>query len=256
MLSIAAPAERIDGLVVIADDRHVPVRLREQRDQLGLGAVRVLELVDKEVSEARRRSRSGARRRLADEAEGERDLVAEVDEPVRREQLLVARVRAGELGLAPAVLRGRVRPHRCVDRRGPPPPRAAAASAPSRSAWPANVAGVMSSSLQRLNSVDERRQEAGRVAERAIGVEVELEQVLAQEDDGLGARQHANVGRQPELERVLADQPVAEGMERRDRGVRIAVRHELVDAHGHLVGRLVGERQGEDLRWAWPVASR
>ena len=63
-----------------------------------------------------------------------------------------------------------------------------------------------------------------------------------------GARQDAQVGRQPELERVLADQPVAERVERRDRGVRVAVRHELVDPDRHLLGRLVGEGQGQDLR--------
>ena len=94
----------------------------------------------------------------------------------------------------------------------------------------------------------ERGQEAGRVAERPVRVEVELEQVLAQEDDDLGAGQHPQVGRQAELERVLADEPVAEGVERRDRRVRVAVRHELVDADRHLLGRLVRERQGEDLR--------
>ena len=93
----------------------------------------------------------------------------------------------------------------------------------------------------------ERGQEAGRVAERPVDVEVELEQVLAQEDDDLGTGQHPQVGRQPELERVVADQAVAEGVERGDRGVRVAVRHELVDADRHLLGRLVGEREREDL---------
>ncbi len=94
---------------------------------------------------------------------------------------------------------------------------------------------------------DERRQEARRIAERPIGVEVEREEVLAQEDDRLGARQHTDVRREAELQRVLADHPVSEGMERRDRAVRVAVRDELVDPHRHLVGGLVGEGQGEDL---------
>ena len=94
----------------------------------------------------------------------------------------------------------------------------------------------------------ERGQEAGRVAERAVGIEVELEEVLAQEDHDLGPGQDAQVGRQPELERVVPDEAVAEGMERRDRGVRVAVRHELVDADRHLLGGLVGEGQGQDLR--------
>ena len=93
----------------------------------------------------------------------------------------------------------------------------------------------------------ERGQEAGRVAERPVDVEVELEQVLAQEDDHLGTGQHPQVGRQPELERVVPDEAVPEGMERRDRGVRVAVRHELIDADRHLLGRLVGEGQGQDL---------
>ncbi len=49
-----SPAERVDRLVVVADDRHVPVRLGEQPDELGLSAVRVLELVHQEVSETLR----------------------------------------------------------------------------------------------------------------------------------------------------------------------------------------------------------
>ena len=105
----------------------------------------------------------------------------------------------------------------------------------------------MSSSLQRLNSVGQRRQEARRVAERPVAIEVELEQVLAKEDHHLRPGEHAQVRRQPQLERVLADQPVAERMERRDRRVGVAVRHELVDADLHLVGGLVGEGQREDL---------
>ena len=96
-------------------------------------------------------------------------------------------------------------------------------------------------------------QEAGRIAERTVGVELELEEVLAQEDDDLGPRQHAQVGRQAELERVLADQSVAERVERRDRGVRVAVRHELVDPDRHLLGGLVREGQGQDLRGLGPA---
>ncbi len=93
----------------------------------------------------------------------------------------------------------------------------------------------------------ERGEEARRIAERPIGVQVEFEQVLAQEDHDLRPGQHPDVARQAELERVVADQPVTEGVERRDRGVRIAIRHELVDPHRHLLGRLVGEGQPQDL---------
>ena len=93
----------------------------------------------------------------------------------------------------------------------------------------------------------QRRQEPRRVAERPVDVEVEFEKVLAQEDDDLGPGQDADVGRQPEFEGVFADDPVPERMERADRGVRVAVRDELVDPGGHLLGRLVGEGEREDL---------
>ena len=91
-------------------------------------------------------------------------------------------------------------------------------------------------------------QEAGRVAERPVGVELELEQVLAQEDHDLRPGQDPDVGRQPQLQREFADQPVAERVERGDRRVRVAVGHELVDPDLHLGGGLVGEGQGQDLR--------
>ncbi len=96
-------AEGIDGLVVVPHHRHVAVRLREQRHELGLCPVRVLELVHEDVAEA-----SGDRgpngRRPANEAQSERDLVAEIDEAVLGEQALVGRVRRGELGLASRLL--------------------------------------------------------------------------------------------------------------------------------------------------------
>ena len=60
----------------------------------------------------------------------------------------------------------------------------------------------MSSSLQRLNRRRQRVEEAGRVAERPVRVELELEQVLAQEDHDLRPGQDPDVRRQPELERV------------------------------------------------------
>ena len=114
----------------------------------------------------------------------------------------------------------------------------------------------MSSSLQRLNSVaSAARNRVGSPSGR-YDVQLELEQVLAQEDDHLGPGQDADVGRQAELERVLADQAVAEGVERRDRRVRVAVGHELVDPDGHLLGGLVREGQGQDLATAARAGSR
>src|SRR3954452_5223304 len=78
---------------------------------------------------------------------------------------------------------------------------------------------------------DERGEKTRRIAERAIGVEVELEQVLAQEDHGFRAGQHPDVRREPELEGMLPDHPIAERVERRDLRIRVAIRDELVDPH-------------------------
>ena len=110
--------ERVDGLVVVADDRHVAMRLGEQPDELGLGTVRVLELVDEDVPEPAGDLGSG-RGRLADESQGERHLVAEVDAAVRREERLVGGIGARELVLSSPLLGGGVRrvTARLLDRR-------------------------------------------------------------------------------------------------------------------------------------------
>ena len=100
----------------------------------------------------------------------------------------------------------------------------------------------------------EGAEEPGRVAERPVALELEREQVLAQEDDRLGPAQDPDVRGQAQLERVFADQPVAERVERPDRGVRVAVRDELVDPDLHLGRGLLGERQGENLGRPRPTA--
>ena len=234
-------AERVDRLVVVPDDGHIAVLLGERGDELGLGAVGVLELVDEDVAEAVGDLAPRGRRR-PHEPEGQRDLVAEVDAPGRGHQVLIGRVRPRQLGLPAGLLvDGRRRRRRAASR--------------THGGLGRDAVRVRDVVRRRdvlvLAATEQRRQgsqEAGRVAERPVDVEVELEQVLAQEDDDLGTGQDAQIGRQPELERVLADEPVPEGVERADRRVRVAVRHELVDADRHLLGRLVGEGEGEDLR--------
>ena len=121
-------AERVDRLVVVPDHGHVAVLLGECRDELGLGAVGVLELVDEDVPEAVRDLAPRGRRR-PHEAEGQRDLVAEIDAPGRGHQVLVGRVRPRQLGLPAGLL---------VDGRSASSPAASrthAASAATRSAW-------------------------------------------------------------------------------------------------------------------------
>ncbi len=244
-------AELVDRLVVVADHRDVAMSLGHQRHQLRLGAIGVLELVDEHVLEPPLDGLAG-RRRLAQQPEGQRDLVPEVDRPVRGEQALVAGIGARELGLATGVLgegRGGVaiglrrRLPRRIDRRR-------RLGRPVREPAGVGEVGVRRDVLV-LRAGEQRRErveEPRRVAQRPVLVELELEQALAQEDHGLRAGQHPDVGRQAELERELPHEPVAECVERRDRRVRVAVRDQLVDAHLHLVGRLVREREREDLR--------
>ena len=218
-------------------------------DQLRLHPVRVLELIDQDVAEAAG-DRGPSRCRLAHEAHGERHLVAEVDESVRGQQVLIARERTGQLRLPARVLaasRDRVIVRVVRGRR-------------QRSRVRREPLGVCRVGRRRdvlvLAPAEEGREgakEAGRVAERPVFVELELVEVLAQEDHDLGAGQDADIRRQAELECVLADQSIAEGVERRDRGVRVAVRNELVDAERHLGRGLVRERQREDLRGLRPA---
>ena len=239
-------AERVDRLVVVAHHRHVAVLVGERGHELGLGAVGVLELVDEDVPEAPRDRRPG-RRRGADETEGERHLVAEVDAAVGGHERLVRGVRTGQLRLpsgrfvggsrgleSDGIHAGRLGHTRSLGRH---------AVRMGEEVGRRDVL-VLAAAEQR----GERGQEAGRVAQRPVRVQLELEQVLAQEDDDLRARQHPQVRGQAELQRVLADDPVAEGVEGRDGGVRVAVRDQLVHPDRHLLGRLVRERQGQDLR--------
>ena len=238
--------ERVDRLVVVADHGHVPMVVRERRDQFGLGSVRVLELVDEDVPEPARDLES-CRGRGPDQPQRERDLVAEIDAARGSHQLLVGRVRPRQLGLPPRVLGRRLdgilgrRVVRC----------GGVADARRLRCHTIRVGQVIRRRdvlvLAAAEQRRERRQEARRVAERPVSVELEFEQVLAQEDDDLRPGQDAQIRRQAEFEGVLADDPVAERMERADRGVRVAIRDELVDADRHLLGRLVREGQGEDL---------
>ena len=221
----------------------------ERRDELGLGAVRVLELVDEDVPEATG-DRGPGRGRGPHEAQGERDLVAEIDAAVGGQQPLVGGVGSGQLALAAGLLGGGIGRRRAgLAGLGTGRGLGQTCRLDRQAIGMGEVVGrrdvlVLAAAEQRR----ERSQEAGRVAKRPVGVEVELEEVLAQEDDDLRSGQDAHVGRQPELQGVLADEAVAEGVERRDRGVRVAIRHELVDADRHLLGGLVGEGQRQDLR--------
>ena len=237
--------ERVDRLVIVTDDGDVAMGLGQEIDELRLRPVRVLELIDEDVPEAA--GDGGARgRRVAHESQGQGHLVAEVHEPVRRQQLLVASVGSGQFALTPAVLRHRRRGG--IARRG---------EGVRLGRHPLGVIRVRRRRDVLVLAPAEQRgqgsQEPGRVPERSIEVEVELEEVLAQEDHDFRARQHADIRRQPELQCVVADEAVTERVEGRDRRIRVAVRHELVDPDRHLGRGLVREGEGEDLRGLRPA---
>ncbi len=95
--------EAVDALVVVPDDGDVAVRLRQQTDDLPLGVVRVLELVDEDVAVSRALLVKD-RAMIAQQSEGEPDLVAEI-EPVRGpHELLVGLVGGGQLGVPRCLL--------------------------------------------------------------------------------------------------------------------------------------------------------
>ena len=98
----AGAPEAIDRLVVVADDHDVvrPIRRPpEQLDELDLGDVGVLELVDQDVAELALPAAQDVGAGLEQLRDGG-DLLAEVERAAARELLLVGSVDGGELGQA------------------------------------------------------------------------------------------------------------------------------------------------------------
>ena len=120
---------------------------------------------------------------LPQQAEREADLVAEVEPIGAAHEALVGGVRGRQLGLVGGTLgQGR------VERGGRG--RLGQAMRRPRRMRPGDVLVA-----QAAEERDQRGQEARRVAERAVSVQRQLEQMLAQEDDLLGARRGRSSGR-------------------------------------------------------------
>ncbi len=93
----------VDRLVVVTDDGHVSRPCADQVEQVQLGGIRVLELVDQEVAIARAECRPH-RRVLAQEADRHRQLIAVVDGAGLEQQPLVRLVGVGQLAQARGLL--------------------------------------------------------------------------------------------------------------------------------------------------------
>ena len=94
--------EAIDRLVVVADDHDIVRAIRrppKQLDELDLGDVGVLELVDQDVAELALPASQDVRARLEQLRDGG-DLLTEVERAAARELLLVGSIDGGELGQA------------------------------------------------------------------------------------------------------------------------------------------------------------
>ena len=101
--------------------------------------------------------------------------------------------------------------------------------------------------LGATKQVDKRAEEARWIAQRPVALEAQLEEVFAQHDDRFGAVDQTHVAGEAELEGVVAQEAIAEGMEGVDRRVRLAVRNEHVDTRLHLARRVVSEGERQDL---------
>ena len=221
--------EGVDRLVVVADHGHVAMGVAQQGDELRLGPVRVLELVDQDVPEPAGDRRPGGRR-AAHRRRASATWSPKSMQPLAAMSDWYVAYARGELRLAPRVLGGARLATASGSAHGPastPDVAASATSAASRG-HPLRMGLVVRRRdvlvLAAAEQGGQRRQEPGGIAERPVGVELELEEVLAKEDHDLRTGQHPDVRGQPELQGVVADQAVAERVERGDRGVRVAIR--------------------------------
>ena len=90
------PAKRVDRLIGIADDEQVPMLPGEQFDEHVLGAVRVLVLIDEDVSEPLLIGLEDLRERLED-LDGQHEDIVEIDRRRFHEALLIEAIDVRDL---------------------------------------------------------------------------------------------------------------------------------------------------------------
>ncbi len=223
-------AEAVDALIIIAHHGDVAARTAEPLHHLELDVVGVLELVHQHVAVAVL-DLALQPRPLAQQAQRQADLRSEVHASVLEQQLLVGavgeRLLALRLGAVAGLVVARLRAQ----------------------AFGEGLVGLGRDVLV-ARAVEQRDQVAQvrvGVAERQVALERQLEQALAQEHQDLGGILDPQLRGEAQLHRVLAHQPVAEGVEGRDGGADVAVGHQQVHARLHLDRGLVGEGERQDL---------
>ena len=206
----AAPA--VDRLVRVPHHAHVAVGLAEQLHDLVLGVVGVLELVDQDVAEALLVRGPDVVARL-EQVGRHHEQVVEVEGVGRQQALLVLRVDVGDA---------------LAERVGP-------------------AAGLVAEGLEvdelGLGLADHPLHGAGG---EALLVEAELGGDHLDHAARVGVVVDGEGRAVPEPVRVGAQDAQAGGVERRDPHLLGRRPHQLGDAVAHLVGRLVGEGDGED----------
>ena len=224
------PAPAVDGLVVVAHHREVGGVSGHEPQQLELGLVGVLELVDEHVTVAR--AEPGQHRGAApQEVEGPVDLVAEVHEAGLGQEPLLRLVEGRELELLVGLVLGFVGLRR----------------RPCGFGMGAVLLGRHVFVLGPARVADEGVEVTGRITEGPEATQGKIEDALAEEHDLLGLAQHPEIGMEAEVECALAQDAVAEGVKGGDPGLGVAVGDQLVHPLRHLHRSLLGEGEGEDL---------
>ena len=199
------PPELVDGLVVVADDHHTAVLLGEQPHELPLRGVRVLELVDEDVSEA-----------LPPLLEH----VGMLPEQAHRQQQQVVEVGGRPFEQPPLVL--------AVDLGDTP---VGGTGGP--------VESLLGGHELVLERRDLRRQPAGG---EPLRVEVQVPAHVVDEPDRIGLVVDRERRADPELCGLAPQDARAGGMERRHPHAVGDGTDQLADPLFHLTGGLVGER--------------
>ena len=223
-------AEAVDALVVVAHHDQARRAAAQQVEQLGLGVVGVLELVDQDVASLGPRGlepvRVGPQQR-----QRAHDRLAEVLEPVLGQPAVVGLVDPRELGVAPAQQRLRRRAGAGDRRLGPA----------------AEVGRGHQLVLAAVDAPQEAVDQVDPVAAQVVQLEIELAEPLEQQHHARLAVGRLGRRQQPALDPVHPREPLREGVEGGDAERLVRAAQQVLGAAAQLVRRLAGEGEREHL---------